>query len=83
MADAIDLFKYHARRIRKATGVQLSTVQEQLSKALRYQNFHECRLRLMDQRGNQVRDELEAAEKLLILQHETTGVLDGSKCRPK
>lgn len=79
--NALELFKAVARRVRRETGVQLSIVQENLSRAIRYQNFHEARKRLLDQRDNQVRAELEIAEKFLIQQFKLDGVLEGSKCR--
>lgn len=79
--NALELFKATARRVRRVTGVQLSAVQENLSRAMRYQNFHECRQRMLIQRDNQVRADLEIAEKFLIQQFKLDGVLDGSKCR--
>lgn len=79
--NALELFKATARRVRRVTGVQLSAVQENLSRAMRYQNFHECRQRMLIQRDNQVRADLEIAEKFLIQQFKLDGALDGSKCR--
>lgn len=79
--NALELFKATARKVRRVTGVQLSAVQENLSRALRYQNFHECRQRMLIQRDNQVRADLEIAEKFLIQQFKLDGTLDGSKCR--
>lgn len=79
--NALELFKAVARRVRRVTGVQLANVQENLSKAIRYENFHEARKRLLDQRDNQVRAELESAEKFLIHQFNRAGELDGSKHR--
>jgi hypothetical protein len=79
--NALELFKAVARRVRRITGVQLANAQEHLSKALRYQNFHEARKRLLDQRDNQVRAELESAEKFLIHQFKRAGELDGSAHR--
>lgn len=79
--NALELFKATARKVRRVTGVQLSAVQENLSRAMRYQNFHECRQRMLIQRDNQVRADLEIAEKFLIQQFKLDGALDGSKCR--
>lgn len=79
--NALELFKATARKVRRVTGVQLSAVQENLSRAMRYQNFHECRQRMLIQRDNQVRADLEIAEKFLIQQFKLDGTLDGSKCR--
>jgi len=64
--DALEFFKFMCRQIRKATGCKITTAQEELARELKYKNFTEARMRLLDQRTNAVRNGITEAQAKVI-----------------
>nr|DAF93501.1 MAG TPA: hypothetical protein [Myoviridae sp. ctshb19] len=64
--DALDLFKFSARQIRKATGAKITLAQETLARELKFQNFHEARKRLLEERADQYRPLIAGAQAKAI-----------------
>ena len=64
--DALELFKFSARLIRRATGAKITLAQETLAREMKFQNFHEARKRLMEERADQYRPLIAGAQSAAI-----------------